>query len=112
MGAIDPGTLELRLSGVGVLPVEFDPGSKMMTCQVKKPLSSGAYAVIVAAKVNGQRAETRWNFNVSSTAVGAPPRPVAPVAPPAASPEPPAPGADTSAKATPKPAASKKKGKR
>jgi tRNA A37 threonylcarbamoyladenosine synthetase subunit TsaC/SUA5/YrdC len=37
----------------------------MLTSQVMQKLKPGAYTVIVSAKVNGQRAETRWSFNVA-----------------------------------------------
>lgn len=65
MGDVEPGSVLLRLSGVGQLPVNFDVATKMMTCQVTKPLKPGDYTVIVGANVNGQRAETKWMFTVA-----------------------------------------------
>ncbi len=68
MGAVEPGSVQVRLSGVGPVPAKFDPATKMLTAQVTQKLKPGGYSVIVSAVVNGQRAETRWDFTVSSTA--------------------------------------------
>jgi peptidoglycan/xylan/chitin deacetylase (PgdA/CDA1 family) len=65
MGEIELGSLEVRVSGVGTLPVQFNPETKMLQTQVVQKLKPGAYTVIVSAKVGGQRAETRWSFNVA-----------------------------------------------
>jgi peptidoglycan/xylan/chitin deacetylase (PgdA/CDA1 family) len=68
MGDIEAGSIELRLSGVGMLPVQFNAETKMLSSQVMQKLKPGGYTVIVSAKVNGQRAETRWSFNVAADA--------------------------------------------
>ncbi len=68
MGDIDASTLEVRLSGVGPLKPQFNADSKMMTAEVPQKLRPDMYTVIIAAHVNGQRAETRWNFTVAQTA--------------------------------------------
>jgi peptidoglycan/xylan/chitin deacetylase (PgdA/CDA1 family) len=86
MGTIDPATLKVFLSGVGPLQVQFSPDTKMMNAPVLQPIKPGAYSVIVSAKVNGVTQETRWTFNVSSTATSATPVPGA-----AATPIPPTP---------------------
>lgn len=86
MGAVEPGSVKVFLSGVGPLQVQYSPDTKMMTAAVVQPLKPGAYSVIVAAKVGGQNQETRWVFNVSATATNAAPAPGA-----AATPIPPTP---------------------
>jgi peptidoglycan/xylan/chitin deacetylase (PgdA/CDA1 family) len=68
MGAIDPGSLKVRLSGVGPLMAQFNPDTKLMTAQVPQKLPAGPYRVIVSAKVNGAPVETGWGFNVALTA--------------------------------------------
>lgn len=71
MGDLDPSSLEVRVSGVGALPAKFDAASKTVSAQVSQKLAPGAYTVIISGKVNGQRAETRWTFNVANAAGGA-----------------------------------------
>ena len=66
MGALDPGSVEMRVSGLGLVEAKFDPATKMITFQVDKPLKPGAYTVIIAAKSGGRRVETRWIFSVGA----------------------------------------------
>ena len=40
MGALDPGSVMMRLSGAGVVPATFDATTKMITYKVAKPLIS------------------------------------------------------------------------
>ena len=64
MGALDAGSVEMRVSGLGLVEAKFDPATKMISFQVEKPLKPGAYTVIIAAKSGGRKVETRWIFNV------------------------------------------------
>ena len=57
----------------------------MLTAQINQKLAPGAYTVIISGKVNGNRAETRWTFNVAAGGASATP------VPPAATAKPPAP---------------------
>ena len=66
MGALDPGTVEMRVSGLGLVGAQFDPATKMISFQVDKPLKPGAYTVIITAKSGGRRVETRWTFSVGA----------------------------------------------
>jgi hypothetical protein len=68
MGEIEPGSLEVRLSGVGPLMAQFNPDTKLMTAQVTQPLRPDTYNVIISAKVNGVKSETRWSFTVGQSA--------------------------------------------
>lgn len=62
-GNIDPGSVEIRLSGVGPIPVKFDPVSKIAEAKVPQDLREPSYTVILSAKVSGRKMETRWTFN-------------------------------------------------
>ncbi len=68
MGEVEPGSLEMRVSGVGALPVQHDAASKTITAQIAQPLKPGTYTVILGGKVGGQRAETRWTFKFDPAA--------------------------------------------
>jgi len=65
LGAIDPGTVTLRMSGIGLLPAKFDPGTKTISYQVTKPLEPGSYTVIISAQVNERKLEGHWKFTVN-----------------------------------------------
>lgn len=72
MGKIDPGSAEMRLSGVGLVPAVFDETSQTISYQpTDAPLSDKHYTVIITAKVKGKRAETRWSFSFDPNAAKA-----------------------------------------
>ena len=63
MGDIDPGSVKMRISGLGVVKSNYDPASKNLSFQVDKPLQDKNITVIVSALVGGKPAETRWDFS-------------------------------------------------
>lgn len=67
-GAIDPGSVEVRVSGFGLVPATFDPASKNMSYTFQQPLRPGAVTVIVTGKAKGQKVETRWSFKYDPNA--------------------------------------------
>jgi peptidoglycan/xylan/chitin deacetylase (PgdA/CDA1 family) len=84
MGEIDPNSVEIRLSGIGQLPVKYDPASKTAEATVAQKLRDKNYTVILSAKVKGRKVETRWNFNFAPEGTPAAPG-EAPLPPRAAS---------------------------
>jgi peptidoglycan/xylan/chitin deacetylase (PgdA/CDA1 family) len=87
MGEVEPGTVEIRVSGVGAVPVKYDPATKLATATLLQPLKERQVTVLLSALVNGRRMETRWNFvcdAVAGSAGSAPP--AAPAASGAAAP--------------------------
>ena len=79
MGDIDPKSVEMRISGFGLVPAEFDAATKTVSYQVTQKLRDKNYSVILSAKAGGKRVETRWNFNFDPNAQ--PASPSAPAAP-------------------------------
>lgn len=73
MGNIDPATVEMRISGVGLVKPNFDAASKMLTYTVpeNQKLKPGGYTVIVSAMIGDRKAETRWGFSVDPNAAPA-----------------------------------------
>jgi hypothetical protein len=53
------------------VPAVYDPKTKLVTYAFTQKLVPKMYTVILTAKVNGEKVETRWDFTVD------PPRPVA-----------------------------------
>jgi len=71
MGDVDPRSVEMRISGFGLVPAVYDPKSKLVTYALTQKLVPKMYTVIPTGNVNGKKVETRWDFTVD------PPRPVA-----------------------------------
>lgn len=62
LGDVENGTVEIRLSGVGAVPVKYDAASKNAEAVLLQPLRERHVTVIVSATVHGRRVETRWSF--------------------------------------------------
>ena len=64
MGTVDPASVEMRISGFGLVPAKYDDASKTVSFQpTTQPLRDKNYSVIVTAKADGKKVETRWSFN-------------------------------------------------
>ena len=92
LGTIDPGTVEMRVSGLGKVDASFDPKSSTVAYQVTQRLKDKNCTVIVSAKSGGKKVETHWTFNIDDAGSGAAPATsptasTAPAATPAASPK-------------------------
>ena len=68
MGAVDPTSVKMRISGLGPVPATFDPKTKIVSYTIPAPLAKDSYTVILSATVDGKLAETRWSFNVDPAA--------------------------------------------
>jgi hypothetical protein len=90
LGAIDPGTVEMRVSGLGKVDASFDPKSTTVAYQVTQRLKDKTCTVIVSAKSGGKKVETHWTFNIDDGGASAAPpaaaSSAAPATPPPASP--------------------------
>jgi peptidoglycan/xylan/chitin deacetylase (PgdA/CDA1 family) len=71
MGEVEPASVEMRVSGYGVVPAKYDPQTKLVSYEFTQNLVPRTYTVILSAKVKGKRVETRWNFTVDPSAPGA-----------------------------------------
>jgi peptidoglycan/xylan/chitin deacetylase (PgdA/CDA1 family) len=72
LGDVDPNSVQMRISGLGLVPAKYDAQSKSASYEVTQNLIPRAYTVILSAKAQGKRVETRWNFTVDPSASGAP----------------------------------------
>lgn len=71
MGDIDPASIEMRISGMGLVPAQYDLKTKTVTYAVAQKLRDKNYTVILNAKLkDGKRVETRWSFNFDPTRAG------------------------------------------
>jgi peptidoglycan/xylan/chitin deacetylase (PgdA/CDA1 family) len=71
MGEVEPASVEMRVSGYGLVPAKYDPQTKLVSYEFTQNLVPRTYTVILSAKVKGKRVETRWNFTVDPSAPGA-----------------------------------------
>ncbi len=81
IGGIEPGSVKMRVSGLGLVPAKYDPASKTITYQVTQPLHGDACSVIVEAKIGGKKAEAQWAFTLKEAAVKAKDAPPSAAAP-------------------------------
>lgn len=72
MGDVDPKSVEMRISGLGLVPAKYDAATKTVSFKVAQDLRDKNYTVLLNAVVAGKRAETRWTFNFDPKASGAP----------------------------------------
>lgn len=72
-GAIDPATVEMRIPGIGQVPAKFDPATKTLSYQLTQKLHDKDCTVIVSAKAQGKRLESRWSFQFAGVGKNAAP---------------------------------------
>jgi peptidoglycan/xylan/chitin deacetylase (PgdA/CDA1 family) len=66
LGNVDPKSVTMRISGIGLVPATYDPQSKLVSYKLTQKLYTGEVTVIIGATVNGRKTEARWSFNVGS----------------------------------------------
>jgi peptidoglycan/xylan/chitin deacetylase (PgdA/CDA1 family) len=70
-GQIDPASIQMRVSGLGVVPASFDPKTGTVAYQVTQKLRDKACTVILSAKSGDKKVEAHWTFGIDETAGGA-----------------------------------------
>src|SRR6266516_1542185 len=72
VGAIEPGSVQMRVSGLGVVPVSYDPKTGTVSYQVTQKLRGNSCTVIVSGKAEGKKVEAHWTFGIDAAAAAAP----------------------------------------
>ena len=75
LGDLDPKSVEMRISGFGVVPAKYDPATKTIEFQVTKPLLENDYTVFISGIAQGKKIETKWSFTYGTKAAPATPAP-------------------------------------
>ncbi len=86
MGAFDPASVKMRLSGFGLVPAKYDAVTKTVTFQVTQKLKDTGYTVRSSTPPpptpprRAKNWETKWDFNYDPTGknVGPAPTPALP----------------------------------
>src|SRR5215475_2736499 len=68
IGAIEPGSVQMRVSGLGVVPASYDPKSGTVSYQVTQKLHEKSCSVILSAKSQGKKVEAHWTFGIEEGA--------------------------------------------
>ena len=64
IGQIEPGSVQMRVSGLGLVPANFDPKTGTVSYQVPQKLRDKTCTVIMSAKSAGKKVETHWTFGI------------------------------------------------
>src|SRR5437588_3729360 len=73
IGQIEPGSVQMRVSGLGVVPANYDPKSGTVSYQVTQKLHEKSCGVIISAKSQGKKVEAHWTFGIDGGASPIPP---------------------------------------
>src|SRR6266481_4163079 len=77
IGQIEPGSVQMRVSGLGVVPATYDPKTGTVSYQVTQKLREKSCSVFISAKSQGKKVEAHWTFGIEQSAGRAAP-PAAP----------------------------------
>jgi peptidoglycan/xylan/chitin deacetylase (PgdA/CDA1 family) len=70
IGQIEPGSVQMRLSGLGVVPATYDPKTGTVSYQVTQKLREKSCSVFITAKSQGKKVEAHWTFGIEEGATG------------------------------------------
>src|SRR5882724_7306189 len=70
IGTIEPGSVQMRVSGLGVVPANYDQKSGTVSYQVTQKLHEKSCSVIISAKSQGKKVEAHWTFGIEEGAAG------------------------------------------
>jgi hypothetical protein len=65
-GNVDPKSVTMRISGMGLVPATYDPETKLVSYKLTQKLPGPEVTVIVSATVNTRKSEARWSFKIGS----------------------------------------------
>lgn len=63
-GELKPESIQMRLSGLGALPVSWDAEARVISCQIPESLHPQIYSVKVTAETMGGKCSIEWSFQV------------------------------------------------
>jgi peptidoglycan/xylan/chitin deacetylase (PgdA/CDA1 family) len=68
VGQIDPASVQLRVSGLGLVPASYDPKTGTVAYQVTQKLRDKSCTVILTAKSGDKKIEAHWTFGIEESA--------------------------------------------
>jgi peptidoglycan/xylan/chitin deacetylase (PgdA/CDA1 family) len=70
IGQIEPGSVQMRVSGLGVVPANYDAKTGIVSYQVTQKLREKSCSVFVSAKSQGKKVEAHWTFGIEESVTG------------------------------------------
>src|SRR5882762_6412718 len=70
IGQIEPASVQMRVSGLGVVPASFDQKSGTVSYQVTQKLHEKSCSVFISVKSQGKKVEAHWTFGIEEGAAG------------------------------------------
>ena len=67
IGQIEPGSVQMRVSGLGVVPATYDAKTGTVSYQVTQKLREKSCSVFVSAKSQGKKVEAHWTFGIEES---------------------------------------------
>ena len=67
-GAIDQGSVQMRISGLGLVSANYDPKTQNISFQVPQKIKDKNCTVIIEAKSGDKKVSTHWSFIVDEAA--------------------------------------------
>ncbi len=71
-GQVDPKTVEMRISGFGIVPATYDPATQLLSYTMHQRLREHSVTVIVSARAGGRKAVANWTFQFDPNAAPTP----------------------------------------
>src|SRR5436853_2764521 len=68
IGQIEPGSVQMRVSGLGVVPATYDAKTGTVSYQVTQKLREKSCSVFVSTKSQGKKVEAHWTFGIEEAA--------------------------------------------
>ena len=81
MGDFDPATLQMRISGLGLVQHNYDPNTKTISYQLTQKLRDKSCTVIIEARAGTQKLQATWSFNIDAAGAGTTASPAAAASP-------------------------------
>ena len=72
MGEFEPETLQMRISGLGLVQHQYDPATKMISYQLTQKLRDKSATVIIEARGGARKQQASWSFNIDEAAGASP----------------------------------------
>lgn len=70
-GPFDANSVQMRISGLGLVRAVYDPNTKNISYQIKEKLNDKSCTVIIEAKSGEKKIATHWSFNVDENGMKA-----------------------------------------
>ena len=64
MGSLDSGSVQMRVSGLGLVPATYDAKAQTIAYQVTQRLHDRVCTVFITAKAGGKKVEAHWAFTI------------------------------------------------